>query len=270
MHARPIRFLLASTALLALALAPPRADAGSGPRFAVRVSSAVDDGSLAGEVTIVNRGKDVLAVDAIDVTLEALLPAQAAPDGMERSTRRGAWTVARLSLTPPAPIAPRTIARIPFRFALCATTPPPEARFLRSATVVRSGERSVDARSRKSGAPAALACATCGDGVVEGAELCDGGPCCSESCEPITQGVACGGSCDTAACATCKDGCSDGEACAAACWEGFTQCLAGCTSTYCAPFCQVDHGRCVQHCAADGGCASGCEAASGCGAGCRP
>lgn len=268
MHARPICTFLASTALLAFALAPPRAEAGSGARFSVRVSSAVVESSVAGEVTIVNRGKDVLAVDAIDVALEALLPAHAIPDGMERGTRRGAWTLARLSLAPPAPIAPRTIARIPFRFALCEAVPPPESLFLRGATVVRAGERSVDARSRKLDAPASLACATCGDGVAEGAELCDGGPCCSESCEPITEGVACGGSCDATACATCKDGCSDGEACATACWEGFLQCLAGCTSTYCAPFCQVDYGRCVQHCPADVGCASGCETASGCGAGC--
>jgi len=268
MPARPIRFILAATALVALALAPPCVQAGSGPRFSVRVTSAVDGSSVAGDVTIVNRGKDVLAVDAIEVALEALLPVDATPDGMERGTRRGAWTLARVSLAPPAPIAPRTTARLPFRFALCDATPPPETRFLRSATVVRSGERTVAARSRKSAAPASLACATCGDGVVEGAEVCDGDACCSESCQPITEGVACGGSCDAPACATCKDGCSNGEACAAACWEGFLQCLGGCTSTYCAPFCQVDYGRCAAACPADGGCASGCETASGCGAGC--
>lgn len=36
--------------------------------------------------------------------------------------------------------------------------------------------------------------------------------------------------------------------CADNCWSGFLSCVNGCTSTYCAPFCQVDLGRCLDFC----------------------
>jgi len=36
--------------------------------------------------------------------------------------------------------------------------------------------------------------------------------------------------------------------CADNCWASFFACLDGCTSTYCAPFCQVDLGRCLDAC----------------------
>src|SRR5262249_35420098 len=38
------------------------------------------------------------------------------------------------------------------------------------------------------------------------------------------------------------------SSCADRCWTAFFGCLDGCTSTYCAPFCQVDLGRCLDFC----------------------
>jgi len=52
------------------------------------------------------------------------------------------------------------------------------------------------------------------------------------------------GSCDANPCAPV----GPPPSCVDDCWSGFFACLGGCTSTYCAPFCQVDLGRCVESC----------------------
>jgi len=71
---------------------------------------------------------------------------------------------------------------------------------------------------------------------------------CSISTQP--QCLAAGGSvidassCDANACAPV----APPPSCADNCWSGFFACLGGCTSTYCAPFCQVDLGRCLDSC----------------------
>lgn len=41
---------------------------------------------------------------------------------------------------------------------------------------------------------------------------------------------------------------SDPVSCEDGCWIGFLACVNGCTSTYCAPFCQVDLGYCLDAC----------------------
>ena len=45
-------------------------------------------------------------------------------------------------------------------------------------------------------------------------------------------------------------------------------CLSHCTTTYCAPFCQVDLGRCITNCPAVDGCQATCETGNGCAPGC--
>src|SRR4029453_4026551 len=53
-------------------------------------------------------------------------------------------------------------------------------------------------------------------------------------------------------------------ACTDACWQAFMSCLNGCTTEFCAPFCQVDYGRCVAGCPVEAPCFDACDAASGC------
>lgn len=98
--------------------------------------------------------------------------------------------------------------------------------------------------------------------------------CTTDSCNAAT---GCGFSpaaatceaCDATQCTDCKANCeTTSQACATGCWEGFSSCLAGCTSTYCAPFCQVDLGRCLESCPATAACQSACESGNGCGTGC--
>jgi len=76
--------------------------------------------------------------------------------------------------------------------------------------------------------------------------------------------------CDADECLVCQDICtSDDQQCTTRCWNGFWSCLSGCTSTYCAPFCQVDLGRCLDACADPDVCRSSCETGNGCTAGCN-
>jgi hypothetical protein len=76
---------------------------------------------------------------------------------------------------------------------------------------------------------------------------CNGPGECSLSTQPLC--LAGGGSvieaasCDDNPCAPVGP-----PSCAENCWSGFLSCVNGCTSTYCAPFCQVDLGRCLDFC----------------------
>lgn len=115
---------------------------------------------------------------------------------------------------------------------------------------------------------------TCSAGSCGGSSLScdDGDPCSEDSCDPAT---GCGhetlpmcGSCDVPACTTCQGGCPAETECANGCWASFMACLDGCTSTYCAPFCQVDLGRCFEFCPSDPACTSACESDNACAPGC--
>jgi len=120
------------------------------------------------------------------------------------------------------------------------------------------------------------ACTTgdqCAGGQCAGAaplDCDDQNVCTTDSCAPAT---ACDHApvpacvCDASGCATCRADCAS---CGDACWSGFSDCLNGCTTTYCAPFCQADLGQCLASCPATATCQSACDAASGCGAACAP
>src|SRR5262245_60772296 len=73
------------------------------------------------------------------------------------------------------------------------------------------------------------------------------------------------GACDSASCNTCRAGCTaTTTACTDGCWQGFLSCLSHCTTDFCAPFCQVDYGRCFAACPTEAPCFADCDAASGC------
>jgi hypothetical protein len=104
----------------------------------------------------------------------------------------------------------------------------------------------------------------CDDFMSCTADRCDAATGCSFS----SAGATCE-ACDAAQCSDCSARCDTvNQNCVTACWEGFSSCLAGCTSTYCAPFCQVDLGRCLESCPTTVACQSACESGNGCGTGC--
>lgn len=122
---------------------------------------------------------------------------------------------------------------------------------------------------------------TVGDHCVAGA--CESGAardcndhlsCTDDVCEMATgcaHATAPCATCDAAECAACGVACDTAaEQCASNCWSGFWSCLNGCTTTYCAPFCQVDLGRCLESCPAMAICRSDCDAGNGCAAACTP
>jgi hypothetical protein len=75
--------------------------------------------------------------------------------------------------------------------------------------------------------------------------------------------------CDSAECGLCKTDCDARQAqCGDACWATFLGCLNHCTTTYCAPFCQLDYSRCLDACPATEPCQLACEAGNGCTTGC--
>ena len=75
--------------------------------------------------------------------------------------------------------------------------------------------------------------------------------------------------CDGQECVVCGDECDVAhDLCEGGCWNAFFACLNGCTTTYCAPFCQVDLGRCIAACPAAADCRNECETGNGCTAGC--
>ena len=116
----------------------------------------------------------------------------------------------------------------------------------------------------------------CSGGTCTGSPLgCDDGDACTEdSCDPgsgcVHTGIAGCGTCDATACNQCKTSCTDGDpsTCESNCWTSFFACLDGCHTTYCAPFCQVDLGRCIDFCPAETPCSTACEVDNGCGPGC--
>jgi len=72
-------------------------------------------------------------------------------------------------------------------------------------------------------------------------------------CDTVTAGAcAADGGVSKGAGMCTADSCLDvpppNATCADNCWSGFFQCLDGCTTTYCAPFCQVDLGACLNTC----------------------
>jgi hypothetical protein len=114
----------------------------------------------------------------------------------------------------------------------------------------------------------------CSAGSCDGsATSCDDGdPCTDDSCDAASgcehERLPMCGSCDVTGCTTCQNGCELEATCESACWASFMACLNGCTSIYCAPFCQVDFGRCMDFCPPDPSCASTCESDHACAPGC--
>jgi hypothetical protein len=117
---------------------------------------------------------------------------------------------------------------------------------------------------------------TCGDGLCQPGtpiDCTDHRVCTDDACvegqgcthEPT---ATCDG-CYADECLVCRDECAVANAtCSENCWLGFWSCVSGCTSTYCAPFCQVDLGRCLETCPAVATCEIACDAGNGCAAGC--
>lgn len=96
--------------------------------------------------------------------------------------------------------------------------------------------------------------------------------CTSDSCEAATgcdHGSTRCDACDAGECAACSDACDvSNDACGQGCWASFLSCLNHCTTTYCAPFCQVDLGRCLDACPAPETCKASCEAGNACAPAC--
>lgn len=107
-------------------------------------------------------------------------------------------------------------------------------------------------------------CLAAGGSVID-AESCDADPCtptpppdpevacclAADACVIDTESgcVTAGGSVsDASSCADNPCAPVGPPSCADNCWSGFLSCVNGCTSTYCAPFCQVDLGRCLDFC----------------------
>jgi len=116
------------------------------------------------------------------------------------------------------------------------------------------------------------AAGACGGGATVDCD--DHNACTADQCDAVS-GCAHipvdGCVCDAATCGACSTQCdATGGGCADACLSGFTACLAGCTQTYCAAFCQADYGSCLGTCPVVGPCRASCEASAGCGAGCAP
>lgn len=117
---------------------------------------------------------------------------------------------------------------------------------------------------------------TCADGACLGGVVldCDDHKVCTDdTCQEDigcahTATPTCDG-CYADECVACHDTCTaDNAQCAANCWEGFFACVNACTSTYCAPFCQVSLGYCLNACPSDATCFPGCDVGNGCAAGC--
>lgn len=140
----------------------------------------------------------------------------------------------------------------------CADAPKPDGTTCTDSNACTSGDR-------------------CAGGLcTSGASLVcnDSMSCTQDTCNPatgcsFTRAATCG-ACDASQCADCSGRCqTQHDDCAAGCWAGFMACLDGCsTQTYCAPFCQVDLGRCLGSCPTTEACRSACETGNGCGTGC--
>jgi len=99
-------------------------------------------------------------------------------------------------------------------------------------------------------------------------KTCTSDSCTEESACTHTSTPTCD-ACDAEECVVCQDACTtSNEECTTTCWNRFWSCLAGCTTTYCAPFCQVDLGACLNACPDVAVCQSSCETGNGCGVGC--
>lgn len=96
--------------------------------------------------------------------------------------------------------------------------------------------------------------------------------CTDDGCEPATgcanAAAECDG-CDAGQCAACGGACDAAQGqCEERCWASFMSCLSGCTTTYCAPFCQVDLNRCITACPTADLCRATCDAGNACAPGC--
>ena len=116
----------------------------------------------------------------------------------------------------------------------------------------------------------------CEDGTCQSGPLLDCDDFKARTDDVCVEGIGCthtlaenNGVCEGEGCVLCKEECSIIRAeCVTACWDNFSSCLAGCTSTYCAPFCQVDLGSCLNACPDEIACWKECEIDNSCGADC--
>jgi hypothetical protein len=92
---------------------------------------------------------------------------------------------------------------------------------------------------------------------------------CDEDNECTHASTATCDTCDGDECVVCQDECTNSDQqCTTTCWNRFWSCLSGCTTTYCAPFCQVNLGNCLDACPDADACRSSCETGNGCAVGC--
>jgi hypothetical protein len=306
-------------AILAIALGVTSASAAvafAGP-LSVRATAAITGTEVKGDLSVTNRGRTVVTLEEIAAVLEVQLPAGGSGTSLPPGSRRGYFRLAEIAVDASGPLQPRQTVVVPYATSLCGVESVAAAKSLRVAASARSGESVARGQSKKiAPPPAPVDCSECGNGVVEAGEACDGGDCCTSSCDLAVDGTSCAdgdactssdvcsggscagstvscddgdpcsadscdstsgcehetlpmcGSCDVAACTACQNGCPLETTCESACWASFMSCLSGCTSIYCAPFCQVDFGRCMDFCPPDPACSSTCESDNACAAGC--
>lgn len=94
-------------------------------------------------------------------------------------------------------------------------------------------------------------------------DLCEEVNACTHTATPTCE------TCHAEECVVCQQECTNTVTrCRDSCWGVFGTCLDGCTTTYCAPFCQVSLGQCLNACPDQDPCWSACESGNGCGLGC--
>lgn len=296
--------ILSTVLALALVCSPTRAGAvapPSPPRILVTKTATVTGTVIHGSISITNIGKSEVTITSIEDALEARFPKNVPPPLLEPSATQGWFLVATTSLPLPGPIPPHGAVDIPYSVDTCDSNIEnfDGAKYMRNVvvvTAVSSGSqktRVVLARTPRFAPPSREHCPTCGNGIVEANEQCDGGACCSTACQLEPNGAECSdgnsctvgdscvngqcvsgalqgcGTCDTEGCTVCVATCATNRAqCLQSCWDGFLSCINGCTTTYCAPFCQADLSRCLASCPTEAACRSACETTTGCANGC--
>ncbi len=215
---RIIVFLLAATYVLVV-LSVNWVHAAGGSSLSVSKTATVAGTVVSGVITITNTSKTKVTIATIDDTLEVRFPSDVQPLPLVPSATAGWFLVTTVSLPKPAPIASGGKVMIPYSINVCDSTVEryPGAKDMRNVVVVTTAAsgtraaRSFLARSPNFPLPLQNMCPVCGNGIIEGAELCDGGACCLATCQPVTNGTACS---DGNACTrmdTCQAGVCSGS-----------------------------------------------------------
>jgi hypothetical protein len=192
--------VMGSLLYTALVLSAQWAHAKGSASLTVTKTAAVTGTVVSGVITITNTTQKPVAIASMSDSLEVRYPADVPPPPLVPSSNAGYFLVTTVILPVPAsPIPALGTITIPYSIDVCGRTVEnyPGAKDMRNSvvvTVAASGTQNAQvilARSPNFPLPSKSACPVCGNGRVEVGELCDGGSCCTATCQPLANGSSC-------------------------------------------------------------------------------